>query len=187
MVLGLPWRHAFASLDPVTADDPAAVARAKADRAAFAALYRAYVDPIYAYWYHRLGDVPLAEDATQQVFAQALDRLHACHDATFRGLASSCRRARQTTAIADRSAPWTAVPDARINGMHSGSATGSARSLTRCSTTPIGDLKMNIRRREGTKPRHGAIQQVNVRTSWHAREALDLILLNHPCACDRAV
>src|SRR3954447_13459856 len=48
------------------------VVAALADRSAFAALYRRYVDAIYRYAYHRLGTKEQAEDATSQIFLKAL-------------------------------------------------------------------------------------------------------------------
>src|SRR4029079_16807027 len=66
------------------ADEAALVARAKLDRSAFDPLYRTYLGPIYGYCYHRLRDVSAAEDATQQVFTQALTRLHSCRNESFR-------------------------------------------------------------------------------------------------------
>lgn len=56
-------------------DDEALVAEAKHDPDAFAPLYRRYVRPIYAYCSQRLGSRELAEDATSQVFVNALAAL----------------------------------------------------------------------------------------------------------------
>jgi RNA polymerase sigma-70 factor (ECF subfamily) len=56
---------------PATGDD-ALVARAKHDRAAFAALYRLYFDPVYRFCYRRLGGHDAAEDAAALVFTKAL-------------------------------------------------------------------------------------------------------------------
>jgi RNA polymerase sigma-70 factor (ECF subfamily) len=52
--------------------DARLVTAALADRSAFAALYRRYVDAIYRYAYHRLGTREQAEDATSQIFLKAL-------------------------------------------------------------------------------------------------------------------
>jgi RNA polymerase sigma-70 factor (ECF subfamily) len=46
--------------------------RARSDPQAFAALYLRYVDAIHAHCHWRLGSREVAEDATSQVFAQAL-------------------------------------------------------------------------------------------------------------------
>ena len=54
------------------ASDAELAARAVADREAFAALYLRYVEPVYRYCYHRLGDHESAEDATSLVFTRAL-------------------------------------------------------------------------------------------------------------------
>mgnify|MGYP000854146479 FL=1 len=56
------------------------VARAKQDPAAFGALYETYVDRIYAYIYHRVGNVQDAEDLTARTFYRALDRLETYED-----------------------------------------------------------------------------------------------------------
>ena len=51
------------------------VARAQADRAAFAAPYDRHFAGVYGYCYRELGSAERAEDAAQQVFAQALGSL----------------------------------------------------------------------------------------------------------------
>jgi RNA polymerase sigma-70 factor (ECF subfamily) len=54
----------------------AALAKAsRRDPAAFAALYRRYVTPIYRYLYSRVGEAAAAEDLTSQVFIEALEGL----------------------------------------------------------------------------------------------------------------
>jgi RNA polymerase sigma-70 factor (ECF subfamily) len=69
---------------PVAADDEAAlVAAARADRRAFAVLYRRHVAAVYRYCYRRLGAKEAAEDATAQVFAQALAGLAAYRGGSF--------------------------------------------------------------------------------------------------------
>lgn len=64
--------------------DAVLVARARADRLAFAPLYRRYVDRIYRYCYRRLGTREAAEDATAAVFAKALAALPRYRDGSFR-------------------------------------------------------------------------------------------------------
>ncbi|HEX6140005.1 MAG TPA: sigma-70 family RNA polymerase sigma factor [Candidatus Limnocylindria bacterium] len=66
--------------------DLPAVAAAQADRAAFAVLYRRYLDRVYAYAFYQLGDHHDAEDATARTFADALRGL-----ASFRPNGSSFR------------------------------------------------------------------------------------------------
>lgn len=61
-------------------DDAALVACAGRDRQAFALLYRRYVEAVYRYCYHRLGDRSAAEDATSQVFTKALATIAAQRD-----------------------------------------------------------------------------------------------------------
>ncbi len=53
-------------------DDAQLVRDARRDRAAFAALYDRYVARVYRYLYSRVGDAHSAEDATAQVFTEAL-------------------------------------------------------------------------------------------------------------------
>jgi len=69
-------------LDAGSDDD--LVAAAKMDRAAFAPLYRRYVDPIFRYCHRRLGSREAAEDATSIVFAKALAALPRYRDGSFR-------------------------------------------------------------------------------------------------------
>lgn len=48
--------------------------------AAFGVLYERYVDRIYGYIYHRVGNVQEAEDLTARTFYRALDNLHSYED-----------------------------------------------------------------------------------------------------------
>ncbi len=52
------------------------VEQARRDPAAFGVLYERYVDRIYGYIYHRVGNVQEAEDLTARTFYRALDNLH---------------------------------------------------------------------------------------------------------------
>ena len=52
------------------------VARAKEDPSAFGALYDAYVDKIYNYVYHRVGNHHDSEDLTSRTFYRALNNIH---------------------------------------------------------------------------------------------------------------
>ena len=60
--------------EPNSAPDPdlADVRAAQADRAAFGALYRRYLDRVYGYCFYLLGDHHDAEDATERTFMAAL-------------------------------------------------------------------------------------------------------------------
>jgi DNA-directed RNA polymerase specialized sigma24 family protein len=49
--------------------------RSASGQAAFAALYRRYLAPLYRYLYVRTGDVGAAEDLTSQTFVAALEGL----------------------------------------------------------------------------------------------------------------
>ena len=73
---------------PAAAADPDidAVRDAQADPAAFAVLYRRYLDRVYAYAFYLLGDHHDAEDATERTFLAALAAIGRFRqtDATFR-------------------------------------------------------------------------------------------------------
>lgn len=58
-----------------TEDDASLVKAARRDPAAFAALYRRHVTPVYRYLYSRVGNTADAEDLTAQVFTEALEGL----------------------------------------------------------------------------------------------------------------
>jgi RNA polymerase sigma-70 factor (ECF subfamily) len=79
------------------------VEAARADRAAFATLYRRYVDRVYGYAFYQLGDHHDAEDATERTFMAALHGLSEFEDrgSTFR--AWLFRIAHNTVANAHRS------------------------------------------------------------------------------------
>jgi RNA polymerase sigma-70 factor (ECF subfamily) len=68
--------------DPDLAD----VRAAQADRAAFGALYRRYLDRVYGYCFYLLGDHHDAEDVTERTFVAALAAIDRFRDegATFR-------------------------------------------------------------------------------------------------------
>jgi RNA polymerase sigma-70 factor, ECF subfamily len=108
--------------------DAGDVAAAKRDRAAFAALYRRYVERVYGYCFYILGDHHDAEDATERAFLSALGAIDRFSDrgATFRAwlfriahneVANALRRRRRhRTTTLDSAAdpvapgdPWTAV------------------------------------------------------------------------------
>jgi RNA polymerase sigma-70 factor (ECF subfamily) len=67
--------RAISEADLTSDDEAALVEAARCDPAAFAALYRRYLAPIYRYLVHRLGNVKDAEDLTSQVFVEALEGL----------------------------------------------------------------------------------------------------------------
>jgi RNA polymerase sigma-70 factor, ECF subfamily len=94
-----------ASRPPESAGDPdlPAVLAAQADGAAFATLYRRYLDRVYGYAFYQLGDHHDAEDVTERIFLAALRALPDFHDqgSTFR--AWLFRIAHNTIANAHRS------------------------------------------------------------------------------------
>ena len=88
---------------PVGDPDLPAVRAAQADPAAFASLYRRYLDRVYGYAFYQLGDHHDAEDVTERIFLAALAALPDFEDqgATFR--AWLFRIAHNTIANAHRS------------------------------------------------------------------------------------
>jgi RNA polymerase sigma-70 factor (ECF subfamily) len=64
---------AFAA--PYDAAEAALIEQARNDPAAFGLLYERYVDRIYSYMFHRVGNVQDAEDLTARTFYRALDKL----------------------------------------------------------------------------------------------------------------
>jgi RNA polymerase sigma-70 factor (ECF subfamily) len=68
----------------VASEEATLVAAAKRDCQAFALLYRRYVEAVYRYCYRRLGSREEAEDATSQIFIQALAALPRLGDQPFR-------------------------------------------------------------------------------------------------------
>jgi RNA polymerase sigma-70 factor (ECF subfamily) len=82
-VLEIPPSIGRSALEPEL-DEATLVAMAKRDRAAFASLYRRYVDPVYRYCDRCLGNREAAEDATSLTFTKALAALASCRDDKFR-------------------------------------------------------------------------------------------------------
>ncbi len=65
---------------PPTDEEAALVRQAKNDPEAFGALYERYIDRVYAYIYHRIGNAQDTEDLTARTFYRALDKLHTYED-----------------------------------------------------------------------------------------------------------
>lgn len=115
------------------AEDPdiGDVRAAQADRAAFATLYRRYLERVYGYCFYLLGDHHDAEDATERTFVAALGAIDRYRDegSTFRAwlfriahnqLANALRaRSRHRTAsLDDVPEPMATVNDpARLAGI----------------------------------------------------------------------
>jgi len=62
------------------ADESALVERARTEPDAFGQLYERYVDRVYSYIYHRVGNVQDAEDLTARTFYRALEKLDTYED-----------------------------------------------------------------------------------------------------------
>jgi RNA polymerase sigma-70 factor (ECF subfamily) len=61
-------------------DESSLIAGARTDPTAFGRLYERYVDRVYSYIYHRVGNVQDAEDLTARTFYRALDKLDTYED-----------------------------------------------------------------------------------------------------------
>ena len=66
--------------DKAEEDEAALVARARTDPDAFGQLYESYVDRVYSYIYHRVGNVQDAEDLTARTFHRALEKFDSYED-----------------------------------------------------------------------------------------------------------
>jgi RNA polymerase sigma-70 factor, ECF subfamily len=117
-------------LEPERGRDPdlPAVAAAQRDPAAFALLYRRYLDDVYSYAFYELGDHHDAEDATERVFFAALAAIPGFRDegASFRAwlfriarntLANAHRTRRRRRAEPIDKAPEPIAPDADPAGL----------------------------------------------------------------------
>jgi RNA polymerase sigma-70 factor (ECF subfamily) len=67
-------------IDPPAEDEAVLVEQARLDPLAFGVLYERYVERIYAYIYHRIGNVQETEDLTARTFYRALDKLDTYED-----------------------------------------------------------------------------------------------------------
>jgi len=65
---------------PPANDEAWLVMQARQDPAAFGVLYEHYIDRIYAYIYHRVGNAQDTEDLTARTFYRALDKLDTYED-----------------------------------------------------------------------------------------------------------
>lgn len=112
-----------------TDPDLADVVEAQRDHAAFGVLYRRYLDRVYGYCFHLLGDHHDAEDATERTFLAALAAIDGYRDtgASFRAwlfriahneLANALRsRTRRSTAPLDLEARAAEPDPAHLVGL----------------------------------------------------------------------
>jgi RNA polymerase sigma-70 factor (ECF subfamily) len=75
VALSLPQSITTSQVPDLTDSDRELVAQAQRDVRAFAHLYARYLDRIHQYCYRRLGTREAAEDATSQIFVQAMSGL----------------------------------------------------------------------------------------------------------------
>lgn len=75
-----PEESPQAPTDELIAEEAVLIERARRDAAAFGQLYERYVNRIYAYIFHRVGNVQDAEDLTARTFHRALDNLNSYED-----------------------------------------------------------------------------------------------------------
>jgi RNA polymerase sigma-70 factor (ECF subfamily) len=68
-------RQSITQWGPLPDEDAVLIAESKSNPAAFSGLYDRYVQPIYRYFYYRIGHEPEAEDLTSQTFLSALEAL----------------------------------------------------------------------------------------------------------------
>ena len=108
------------STDPLRslpAGDPdlADVIAAQRDRAAFGVIYRRYVDRVYGYCFHLLGDHHDAEDVTERTFLAALAAIDGYRDAgaSFRAWLFRIAHNQLANALRSRARHPTATLDAR--------------------------------------------------------------------------
>ena len=71
----LGWQSSALAGSPIVTAEADLVARAQQDRQEFAHLYQDYLPQVYRYCYRGLGSQEAAEDATSQIFTQALAAL----------------------------------------------------------------------------------------------------------------
>lgn len=75
-----PTYQAEEAVSTEVAEEAGLVAQAKTDPNAFGVLYERYIDRVYAYIYHRVGNTQDTEDLTARTFYRALDKLHTYED-----------------------------------------------------------------------------------------------------------
>ena len=129
-------------------EDRRLVSLARADPAAFAAIYDRYADHIFGYCLNRLGDWQDAEDVTSAIFISALTALPRYQDGSFRSwlftiahhAVANHHRARRPGAPLDAASMTTAVPG------ESPEALALVQEERRCLIRALADLPPDQRR-----------------------------------------
>jgi len=80
LALPLPEEAEDAAISAPAETEAALVERARTHPEAFGELYELYVDRVYSYIYHRVGNVQDAEDLTARTFYRALEKLDTYED-----------------------------------------------------------------------------------------------------------
>lgn len=143
------------NLPDVADSDAAVLARARADRSAFAPIYHRYAADIYRYCYRCLGSREDAEDATSQVFTQAIGHLHQLRDDNIRSwiyriahnvVIDKARRERPTASLAEIHQSYAVEPSPES---HAIAAERSERVLAAMETLSPRDRQLVLLRLNG--------------------------------------
>ncbi len=152
---------------------------AQQDAAAFALLYERYVESIYAFCFQRLGSRELAEDATSQVFTNALAALPRYRAGSFRGWLYAIAR----NVVTDERRRPVALPETRAAShdaaLHDAESDIDLRRLLACLTDEQRDV-VELRLAgltgpeiaEATGKRPGAVRAIQFRAYQRLREIL---------------
>jgi RNA polymerase sigma-70 factor (ECF subfamily) len=178
-------RDAAASA-PLEGSDDELVERARRDPAVFASLYQRHVRSIYAYCHSRLGNRELAEDATSQIFTNALSGLARYRSGSFRGWLYAIAR----NVVTDQRRQMPFIPEEALRNPVADS--GSADSALQQADSDI-DLRLlldqltsdqrevvelrlagltGIEIAQALGKRHGAVRAMQFRAYHRLREIL---------------
>jgi RNA polymerase sigma factor (sigma-70 family) len=151
------------------------VRRAQAgERAAFAELYEAYADAVYAFCYQLTRSAADAADSVQETFAKAVERLHTLRDpAMFRGWLYAIARNAALDMLRGRSRVGKMPDD--IEAMLAAGSRRSSDPVAVVEAKEVGALVWQAA--QSLNPRDYSIFEMTVRhglTSAEVAEALDI-------------